>query len=438
MGHDSDAGAVPSSAPGVQPCQSWSGERSEEEDALITQEDTLRGCLARDPRNTNMMRKSPLKSPLSKKISNCASVAAKQSVQLSSQLLGSAAAAANQGQKLSSAVASAIRSPEKQVNDENSRAFSGARRASGGRGGTGIRERIRQFDSAENGSGEMMRSPHKRHDMGRKWDASVKGGYGTVQPIPPPYNREGCREKENGVNRSHHDDDEDEKKAPMFQRKKKKTRKSRRHSTEDVRGNAVSGLQSGTSSPINPHYCNVRGEREEPVTKFQVSNASEEERCATRIASVKDCPGQSLAERNREAILGRKADPMTRTVAKEGFGMSTPSDAKRGADEHPLICSPLQKHIKTVHDSACSNSVCSAVKDHYPLLPPEQTRRMRRSDTAATNKTGEHPDMLGASAGMESGGGRSDRAPGGTDEERAIDLLTSAAFLFKHSRRNMD
>ena len=382
---------------------------------------------------SSMMRKSPLKSPLSK-ISNCASVAAKQSVQLSSSLLGSAATAANQGHKLSSAVASAILSPEKQVNEENSRAFAGARRTSGGRGGTGIRERIRQFDSAENGSG-VTRSPYKRHVVDR--NASLKDGYGMVQPIPPPYNREGRREKENGVNRPHHDD-EVEKKAPLFQRKKKKARKSQRHSTEVVRGNDFSGLQSGTSSPINPDYCSVREKREELLTKFEVPTASEEEHCAARIASVKECPGQSLAERNREAILGRRADSKSTAVAKQGFGMSTTPDAKRGADGHPLICSPLQKHIKTVHDSACSNSVCSTVKDHYPLLPPEQTRRMRRSDPAAMNKTGEHSDMLGAASGMKSSGGRSEGGPGETDEERAIDLLTSAAFLFKHSRRNMD
>ena len=388
-----------------------------------------------------MMRKSPLKSPLSKKLSNCASVAAKQSVQLSSQLLGSASTAATAGVHLSSAVASAIRSPEKQVNDENSRAFAGAR------GGRGIRDRIRQFDSAENGSGEI-RSPYKRHDVDRKRDAAVKGGYCTVQPIPPPYDRVGCREKENGVNSSSHDD-EAEKKTPMFQRKKKKkTRKLQRKSTEGVRGDDMSILQSATSSPINPHYCNVREERAEPMTKCEVPTFAEEERGAARTASVEGCPGQSLAERNREAVLGRKADPKPRTVVKQGFGMSTTPFAKREADEHPLICSPLQKHIKTVHDSACSNSVCSTVKDHYPLLPPEQTRRMRRSEPAAMNKTGEHLDMLSAASGMKSGGGRSDTASGGrkasgdvgqgTDEERAIDLLTSAAFLFKHSRRNMD
>lgn len=128
---------------------------------------------------------------------------------------------------------------------------------------------------------------------------------------------------------------------------------------------------------------------------------------------------------------------------------------KRDPDDHPLIGSPLRKHMKLVHESAESNCTVTMRKAPFPLLPPEQTRvimeeRMKERE-GEEEDDGPHLGMLGSVTGTPSmevdanfalsykkrRGKRTKDGEGGSEEEEAVDLLTSAAFMFKTSRRNL-
>ncbi|KAL7437696.1 hypothetical protein ACHAXM_005789 [Skeletonema potamos] len=131
--------------------------------------------------------------------------------------------------------------------------------------------------------------------------------------------------------------------------------------------------------------------------------------------------------------------------------------SKRDPDEHPLIGSPLRKHMKLVHEAAESNCIVTMKKAPFPLLPPEQTRAIleARKKELEEEEDGQHLDMLGNVIGTSSlevdanfallykkrRGKRTRDGAGGSsssvEEEEAVDLLTSAAFMFKTSRRNL-
>ncbi len=130
---------------------------------------------------------------------------------------------------------------------------------------------------------------------------------------------------------------------------------------------------------------------------------------------------------------------------------------KRDPDEHPLIDSPLRKHMKLVHESAESNCTVTMKKAPFPLLPPEQTRAIleaRKKEQEEKEGDCQHLDMLGnvtgttstqfgvdAKFGYKKRRGKRTKVGGGSssvdEEEEAVDLLTSAAFMFKTSRRNL-
>jgi hypothetical protein len=137
---------------------------------------------------------------------------------------------------------------------------------------------------------------------------------------------------------------------------------------------------------------------------------------------------------------------------------SSPSNAYY---RHGLIRSPLRKHIKAVHDSACGNATCTTTKEPFPLiLPSSLSRRNRVTDGGGGGGGGggglgvDHLALLGALTGgipvaaeTTSKFSRNDDGVGNDDGEdkggakrrgdEALDLLTSAAFLFKTSRRNL-
>lgn len=127
---------------------------------------------------------------------------------------------------------------------------------------------------------------------------------------------------------------------------------------------------------------------------------------------------------------------------------------KRDPDDHPLIGSPLRKHMKLVHESAESNCTVTMRKAPFPLLPPEQTRVIMeaRMKEREGEDDGPHLGMLGNVTGTPSlevdanfalsykkrrGKRTKDGEGGSSEEEEAVDLLTSAAFMFKTSRRNL-
>ena len=127
---------------------------------------------------------------------------------------------------------------------------------------------------------------------------------------------------------------------------------------------------------------------------------------------------------------------------------------KRDPDDHPLIGSPLRKHMKFVHDSAESNCTVTMRKAPFPLLPPDQTRAIMeaRMKEMKEEEDGQHLGMLGNVTGTPSldvdasfalsykkrrGKRTKDGEGDSSEEEEAVDLLTSAAFMFKTSRRNL-
>lgn len=134
---------------------------------------------------------------------------------------------------------------------------------------------------------------------------------------------------------------------------------------------------------------------------------------------------------------------------------------KRDPDEHPLIASPLRKHMKLVHASAESNCTVTLKKAPFPLLPPEQSRAIieARKKENEGEEDYQHLDTLGnvtctssdrlevdAKFALAYKKRRGKRAKDGkgeegcsssSEEEEAVDLLTSAAFMFKTSRRNL-
>ncbi|KAL3776573.1 hypothetical protein ACHAW5_000337 [Stephanodiscus triporus] len=109
--------------------------------------------------------------------------------------------------------------------------------------------------------------------------------------------------------------------------------------------------------------------------------------------------------------------------------------------KHALIQSPLRKHMKAVHDSACSNATCTITKEPFPLLLPSS------GGVPPPSSRPNHLVLLGAVTGAAASPKSDGDGNVGKDEEEeaaeergdeaATDLLTSAAFLFKNSRRNL-
>ena len=124
---------------------------------------------------------------------------------------------------------------------------------------------------------------------------------------------------------------------------------------------------------------------------------------------------------------------------------------------HTLIQSPLRKHMKVVHDSACSGATCT-IKQPFPLLLPNELNSAQKKQVelnelgeVAADGSGRSPylDTLGNVCGTPGMVQRSksdptaDNKTGDCEEgreegkEAALDLLSSAAFLFKTSRRKL-
>ncbi|EED92720.1 predicted protein [Thalassiosira pseudonana CCMP1335] len=121
---------------------------------------------------------------------------------------------------------------------------------------------------------------------------------------------------------------------------------------------------------------------------------------------------------------------------------------KRLSNEHPLIASPLRKHLKAVHAASESNSAVTVVKEPFALYPPEHLPlRDHVSDVQKGGYLGSddcHLDTLGSLTGNRDGEERRRRSSNvdqdgiEKEQEEAMYLLNSAAFLFqKSSRRNL-
>eukprot|EP00584_Thalassiosira_punctigera_P015571 CAMPEP_0172549498 /NCGR_PEP_ID=MMETSP1067-20121228/18566_1 /TAXON_ID=265564 ORGANISM="Thalassiosira punctigera, Strain Tpunct2005C2" /NCGR_SAMPLE_ID=MMETSP1067 /ASSEMBLY_ACC=CAM_ASM_000444 /LENGTH=404 /DNA_ID=CAMNT_0013336889 /DNA_START=111 /DNA_END=1325 /DNA_ORIENTATION=- len=403
-----------------------------------------------------MIRSNPIKSPMQKLSSVKTKIATR-----GSQLIDSASSAVAQGTHLSNVVASKanarveeatakMRSPEKTTPSR------------------GIRDRINKFDTASRGNVEYHNTtPYKdgrnsrgggthRHlrSRGREYEASTP-----ERGMPPPCNPS-FYEKENAPNREPSDrslasDDGGLKMPPPTFRRKKDRRES---------GDAA-------SRPVNPHLHEeevemVMGDETRPRRSHSNSAGanSNQSRGTKRSDRRRGKDGRfdvegtmDIADLNRAAVMPTTSAHSTgrenRKASNGSYGVQ-PRTKKR---EHPLIASPLRKHIRGVHDSACSNAKCTVLKDPFPLLPPNCARPlaavanwdevesdgMGHLDTLGTVTTGASRSGLSGGRNTKSGRGRAGPGDDGAaegergGEEAALDLLTSAAFMFKNSRRNL-
>ena len=128
-----------------------------------------------------------------------------------------------------------------------------------------------------------------------------------------------------------------------------------------------------------------------------------------------------------------------RMGVNNNYTSSIPYTSDMRYQHHSLIQIPLQRHIMAVHESACSNATCTVMKEPFPLVLLSSSRQVGEEND-------DHLDVLGAIAGHGSInnsviGNNDDRIKkdGNNDNDKkiALDLLTSAAFLFKTSRRNI-
>ena len=128
------------------------------------------------------------------------------------------------------------------------------------------------------------------------------------------------------------------------------------------------------------------------------------------------------------------------------------------SQSHTLIQSPLRKHMKVVHDSACSGATCT-IKQPFPLLLPNELNSHQKKQAELNELGSEEADGSGRSPYLDTLGNvcgtpgmitrsksdptadsKCDSKDGeGREEgkEAALDLLSSAAFLFKTSRRKL-
>jgi len=130
---------------------------------------------------------------------------------------------------------------------------------------------------------------------------------------------------------------------------------------------------------------------------------------------------------------------------------------------HTLIQSPLRKHMKVVHDSACSGATSCTIKQPFPLLLPNELNSAQKKQLelnelgggeTVVDGSGRSPylDTLGnvlgtpgmitrsksdPTADSNTGDSTDDREGREEGKEAALDLLSSAAFLFKTSRRKL-
>lgn len=394
-----------------------------------------------------MIRRSPIKSPMAQRLSHVGTKIANRG----SQLIGSASSAVAQGAQLSNAVASKAGARAEEIKEH---LRSPPEKTTFGVGG--IRDKINKFDTAS-----YQHRPHRNSRGTKHHRGGGGGGHESMPPpIPPPCNPSFC-EKENEQNQEQYSSSSSKavvkKVSPTFRRQK-------------------SGQKM---PPTNPNY-NERAARRN-ITNGRRRHCPTDENNETdgcqpmRPNNYNESTTEDIADQNRTAVVNINPAPGTSFYKQhehETFSSyNMQRNNKRTTVDHSLIQSPLHKHMKGVHDSASSNAKCTMLKDPFPLLPSDCTRPLAAvANWEEKGRAGDggmmgYLDTLGALTGrLESrrnknqggrgrggGGGGGDGGGGGggggttgdngrvenDGGEAALDLLTSAAFLFKHSRRNL-
>lgn len=371
-----------------------------------------------------MIRKSPIKTPMQKKISHIASATSN---------------VVQQGQKLSHAVVSKaemrrgakMRSPPAAKNN----ATNGTTPSRNGGGGTpsrvgtpgraGIRDMIHKFDSASKNHTMRHRGGADRQQRQR-----VEDNEGGNEAMPYEKENEANHKQSSSATLTRNGGggyaftsrDGIKKLSPAFRRR-------------GVRFNNQNGSTEESSSPVrsNDGGMGSRGEDKDSDRRAKKSpRKSHRDEAGTMMGRQESENGQSaeysededeefvdIAELNRAAVIPNSKGNATAHGDKEDRHSNRAHNKnKRDKDDcHPLIQSPLQKHIKRVHSSACSNSMGMVLKEPFPLLPPGQQQTARGNGESNSNEGRQHGKARGGDGG---------------------DLLSSAAFMFqKSSRRDL-
>ena len=255
--------------------------------------------------------------------------------------------------------------------------------------------------------------------------------------------------------------------SPAFRRKKKKKQQmdnddisvvnEAEYVTRRMDNRNIAKMKDGADADKADMY-----ERKESKQLQKPSHTNQQQQ---QKNNIDESDAMDIAELNRAAAMSalastqkpkhtnqahcRSTTPVTNSINPTTYRSSHKKRAspKNKEDiEHSLIQSPLRKHIKVVHESASNGTTCAIAKQPFPLMLPEQLPPSSQQQEKKENSGDCHLDLLGAVSGntplkcsSRVDCQREDRNVEMIDrkQEDALDLLSSAAFLFKTSRRNL-
>lgn len=316
-------------------------------------------------------------------------------------------------------------------------------------------------------AGVASRRREKKRDSSKKSDSSIGEGGIALQQKP-------IMEKENASNMSSPSTsytfaskDGVKKLSPAFRRKKKK--KKQQMDNDDI--SVVNEAEYVTRRMDNRNIAKMKDgadadkadmyERKESKQLQKPSHTNQQQQ---QKNNIDESDAMDIAELNRAAAMSalastqkpkhtnqahcRSTTPVTNSINPTTYRSSHKKRAspKNKEDiEHSLIQSPLRKHIKVVHESASNGTTCAIAKQPFPLMLPEQLPPSSQQQEKKENSGDCHLDLLGAVSGNTplKCSSRYDNSEDRNVEmidrkqEDALDLLSSAAFLFKTSRRNL-
>ena len=285
-------------------------------------------------------------------------------------------------------------------------------------------------------------NPNDRQRMRGVEDVEVggvmaeEGGLATIRDDRPYVKSDEC----DGRSRADDDDDDDDDGDVGYRRRRIRSSKTRDGGTSSSAAAAVEGGMTPSRD--------VEDERVGHTTRMMM----------TTTTATNDSPDDDVVVINERTTATLDIETSTsKNVRKRDANAATTTPARKSNKnsmgyDHVLIQSPLRKHIKAVHDSACSNATCTATKDPFPLrLPHSSTSTGKPHGGVCPIGGGNHLAFLGAASGISGAGtalstslrdgggsGGDGKEPRrGDDDDETTDLLSSAAFLFKHSRRNL-
>lgn len=311
------------------------------------------------------------------------------------------------------------------------------------RSGAGIRDRINKFDSvAASRRGKYNqsppssdRTPHRvkyvATSFSRRSEEKREGRESF--PCNPDYRPV----NERIVRNTNENDKENER--PMFRDK-------------DTKRTSPPKPTPAKSVEIRPAHAKINDEEYELKKRLQELEEENEKLEKMNLRLVRKCEELTRVNARIETSSHRGDNDSKNNKHSRSGEMK--HEKKRLIKEHPLISSPLRMHAMAVHEASESNSVVSVRKDPFPLFPPEQQPlSVCQADRSSGHKMAKgscHLDTLGVltcniqkkegifGANVRQTDSVSDYNCEARENEDALDLLNSAAFLFKNSRRRLN